>query len=337
LKKKILLLAATIFLITIVITCIVISRLGTTQPVEAPDSDSTPVSRALAYLKTQIGDDGSFSGGSIKMTEWVILAIVAGGEDPNEWVGSSGKSTVVWFLSQAQEVYSNLSEEEAKHPVGPWSTYVITAHALGLNPYNIDGYDFVSKIMNQSNADGVLEISPGYLNFNWWGVMALTAAGVPANNSVIQGSIKHIQEYQNSNGGWSYSTVGTPDPDDTAAAIMGLTAAGVPASSPCITKALDYLRSIQDVDGGFKFQNYDTNSASDSWVIISLTCAGEDPTQWTKTEGGNSVVDHLVSLQFYNGSFYWYGTEMNNPVFMTAYAVVALSNETFHGCQLSPT
>ncbi|MGD6805776.1 MAG: prenyltransferase/squalene oxidase repeat-containing protein [Candidatus Bathyarchaeia archaeon] len=300
------------------------------QTVKASDGDSTPVSRALEYLKTQIDADGSFMSGDLTMTQWTILAIVAAGKDPSDWRGSSGKSTEIWFLNQAEEVYT--TGQNSDRPVGPWATYVLAALACGLNPRNLNGYDFVTAIMNQSNAAGVLETDAGYLNYNWWGVMALITTGVPANNSVIQGSIAYIEKCQNLNGGWSYATAGAADPDDTGAALMALSAAGVPSDSPCITKALEYLHSVQDSDGGFKFQGYDTNSASDAWVIMGLMSVGQDPTQWTKTDGGKSVVDHLLSLQFYNGAFYWYGNTMNAPVWMTDYAIIALSNKTFYTC-----
>jgi hypothetical protein len=331
LKNKILPSAVAVF--CLVIICVPIFPLfGSIPTVRALDS-GTAVSKALDYMKTQICDDGSFAGssyamtGSLEMTQWVILGIVAAGQDPNTWVGSTGKSTAVWFVSQAKDVYTGQYDEG---PVGKYSTYILSAVALGLNPYNINGYNFVDALLNQSNADGVLNTNPGYLNYNWWGVMALVAAGVPTNNSVVQGCVAYIEKYQAPDGGWSYATAGAGDPDDTAMALNALSAAGVPPSSPCITNALEFLHNAQNVDGGFTWQGDATNSASDSWVISGLISVGQDPTQWKKTDEGKSVVDHLLSLQYYNGAFYWYGTTMNNPVWMTAYAVIALCNKTYY-------
>jgi hypothetical protein len=87
--------------------------------------------------------------------------------------------------------------------------------------------------------------------------------------------------------------------------------------------AVEFLKDSQQSDGGFTYPGYPTNTPADAWVIGAIVSVGQHPAQWPAI--GTNVMNHLLSLQSPTGSFYWYGTVIDNPEWMTSYAVQALS------------
>jgi hypothetical protein len=274
-----------------------------------PFSNDTPLSKALHYLRNAQGTDGKIS--DFATSCWAVMAIAAAGEDPHNWKGSSGKSIVDYLIDNRNNVDLGVATDVAR--------FILAMTAAQENPRNITGTDYVQALKNLF-VNGQIG-SESQLNDDFWGVMALISAGEDANSTIIRGSVNFIKANQNANGGWGWAVGGASDVDDTAAAVMALISAGDDASTSTILNALQYLKSQQQPNGGFPCFGV-VNSASDSWAIGSICSAGQNPAEWKAD--GNSVINHLLSLQNADGSFNWTTTTPSNKALMTSYAIVAL-------------
>jgi hypothetical protein len=270
----------------------------------------TEVASALDYLSSLQDSTGEIS--DFATSAWAVMAIAAAGEDPNDWKDGSNPSIVDYLEANAASASS----------AGDYSRMLLAIAAAGQDPTDFGERDFVSLL--ESEYDGTQIGNASYLNDDFWGVMALVAAGEdPATSTIIQDSLAYILANQSAtDGGWSWGVGQDSDVDDTAAAIMALIAAGQSASSTAISDALDYLATMQMDNGGFDSWG-SSNSATDAWGIMALATAGEDPTDWDSGLG-NDPVDDLLSFQNGDGSFDWTEETPSPQVLMTAYAIPAL-------------
>jgi len=251
------------------------------------------IQTAIEYLKTQTPDP------------WITMALVSAGEtDLN--------------LNHLKEVTGNLATDYEKT--------ILALTAAGKNPRTFGNIDFVAKLKSfyQSNQIG----SPDLLNDDFWGILALVSAGEIPGSQIIQDSKNFILVNQNPDGGWSYAVGGNSDTNDTAAAITALLEAGLKKDDPVITKAIDYLKSSQNEDGGFPYTSgSESDSGSDSWIISAIYKLGQNPEDWQKE--GKDPVSHLKSLQRDDGSFKWIASEDKGYPILTAYAVIALTQNYY--------
>ena len=154
------------------------------------------------------------------------------------------------------------------------------------------------------------------VNETIWTVLALRAAGEPAPQNLVQA----ILGAQAKGGGLPWSKGGTPDSNDTAAAIEALRAAGI-GGAP-IRRALVALRTFQNRDGGFALtKGRESDAQSTAWAIQALISAGQKP--------GKPPFRYLSRLRRGDGSYRYsvrYGT---TPVWVTAQVVPALAGKPF--------
>ncbi len=291
-----------------------------TYPLTTGDPE---VADALDYLRDQ--QDASGSIGDFATSAWVVMAIVSAGEDPHYWKVDANPSIVDYLVTNAGSAAS----------VNDYSRMLLTIAAADEDPTSFGGVDFLSHL--QAAHDGTQIGDNSLLNDDFWGVMALVAAGEDPSSNAIQDSVGFILSNQNVDGGWSWGVGQTSDVDDTAAAIMALITAGESASSAPITKALAYIKSMQMDNGGFESWG-STNSATDSWGIDSIAAAGEDPssTGW-QSDSGNDSVDDLLTFQNPDGSFDWTQANPSNKELMTSYAITALLGTPYPVAVLPPS
>ncbi len=275
----------------------------------SPQSNDTPLTKALNYLRSVQGTDGKIS--DFVTSCWAVMAIAAAGEDPHNWKKSDGKSIVEYLIENKGQLNFNVPTDVAR--------FILAMTAAAEDPRNINGTNFVEILEGFFNNSQIG--SPSQLNDDFWGVMALVSAGENVSSTIIRGSVNFIKTHQNADGGWSWAVGVTSDVDDTAAAIMALVSAGEDPESNTIVKALQHLKNQQQSNGGFPCWGV-VNSASDSWAIDAICSVGQDPADW-KVDNIN-VLDHLLSLQNADGSFNWTTTTPDNKALMTSYAVVAL-------------
>ena len=276
-------------------------------PLTTSDAEVTD---ALNYLHTQQGTDGSI--GDFSTSAWTVMAITAAGEDPHNWKVDSNPSIVDYLAANAGSASSTTD----------YARMILAIAAANEDPTNFGGVDLLSQL--QATYDGSQIGDSSLLNDDFWGVMALVAAGEDPASTIIQDSVSFILSNQNGDGGWSWGVGQTSDADDTAAAIMALIAAGQSASSTPVTDALAYIKSTQMDNGGFESWG-STNSATDSWGIDGIVAAGDDPTStgW-RSVLGNDPVDDLLTFQNPDGSFNWTQATPSNKELMTSYVITAL-------------
>ena len=236
------------------------------------------------------------------------MAIVAAGEDPATWTkGGVSALNYLHTVAAPETVAIDGTAETAK--------MILTITAVGEDPYNFEGTDFVASLQAKQEPSGSFG---DHIYTTNWAVMALAAAG--EDTSV---ATKWLISQQNADGGFGWTPGAESDCDDTASAVEALMAAGTSPSSPVITNAVAFFRNVQTANGGFNYGGSSAaNTASDAWVIQALVAAGENPATWRKE--GASPVDHLLSAQAGEGYFKWTPVLTDNPCRMTASAVPAL-------------
>lgn len=272
------------------------------------------VTSSLDYLRSRQNADGDIGG--LGISAWVVMAISAAGEDPNNW--KVGVNSIVDYLRDNASSLGDIATD--------WARSILAIAAAGENPWDFGGVDYVAKL--KTYHDGSQIGSASLLNDDFWSVLALISVSESQSSEIITDSVAFIKDNQNDDGGWSHIVDGASDVDNTAAAIMALIAAGESANSTAIVNALSYLESNQQTDGGFLSEG-STNAAADSWAINAIVAAGQNPTSNDWTNNGNNPVGHLLSLQIADGSFNWTASLNSNPEWMTAYAIPALLGKPY--------
>jgi len=292
--------------------------LATSDPQQYPSltQNDARIQQALGYLRTLQNDDGGFSnpgeGSSLSNTQWVVMTLVAAGEDPHEWV-KNGQSPIDYLSTNAKSLTGSTDYERM----------ILAVVAAGEDPRDFAGRDFVKELKNN-----YLEETGQFSDFTYttiWGILTLSSAGEDVSNSVAW-----LKTQQNDDGGFAWAQGEKSDYDDTAAAIEALIAAGERPDSSVIRDALEFLKTGQNEDGGFRYFGTDpSNAASDAWVIQALVACGQDPRDADWTVNGANPVDHLLSLQQQDGSFYYTSYTKSNPGYMTVCAIVALLGQPY--------
>lgn len=254
---------------------------------------TTEIQKAIQYLKTQTADP------------WITMALASAGETSLD-------------LNYLKTVAGSLSTDYEKT--------ILALTAAGKDPRNFGDIDFIARLKSfyQSGQIG----SQDLLNDDFWGILALVSSGENLSDPVIQAAKNFILTNQNSDGGWSYAKGGSSDTNDTAVAIMALLEAGVKPDDSVITKAVDFLKSSQNNDAGFPYHlGNESDSGSDAWVISAIYKLGQNPQDWSKD--GQNPIEHLKSLQRTDGSFKWVASEDKGYPVLTAYAVIALTQNYY--------
>lgn len=274
------------------------------------------ITDALNYLRDAQDNDGSIGG--FATSAWVTMAIVAAGEDPHDWRKTGGNSSIVDYLRNN----SNQVEWDKATDI---ERSILAIVATCEDPADFGGEDYIGalKALYDGNQIGY----PDTVNDDFWGILALRAAGEPLNSPIIVNVSAFIIANQHTDGGWSLSTspLMTSDVDNTAAAIMALIAAGLPPGNESIEAGLDYIAANQEESGGFSSGWDPANRDSTAWAIGAIKAAGQDPVgnDWD-TSSGNTSVDFLLSLRAIDGSFKYSVGDAKNPEWGTAYAIPAL-------------
>jgi hypothetical protein len=281
--------------------------------------DDEEVTSALDYLRGAQLDDGSIGG--FATSAWVTMAIAAAGEDAHTWKTASGNPSIVDYLRDNSGLIDTGKATD-------WERSILAIVAAGENPYDFGEIDYVSEL--EDLYDGTQIGYDDTLNDDFWGIMALIAAGEDPDSDIIQNTADFIKTNQGFDRGWSWSVGEYSNTDDTGAAIMALIAAGESPESDAIIAGLTFLMYSQNYDGGFP-QMYpgESNAASDSWAIGGVEAADENPSGSDWKPGEHSPVDHLLSLQDTDDGFKWKEDDSSNKKWMTAYAIPALLGKPY--------
>ncbi len=212
----------------------------TSTPVTTP-TISFSVPKALAYLKANQSNDGSF-GNSDLYTDWAAIAFAAANYT------DSSRDLLLSYVHQHAKLFTLLTDNERR---------TMALLALGQNPYNFENINYIDSITK--SFDGTQFGDPNLVNDDIFALIPLTSSGYSAYNDMITKDIAFIVSKQATDGSWETSV------DLTAAAVQALSPyEKVSGVTDALTKAKTYLTSKQNSDGSFG------TIFTSSWVIQAL-------------------------------------------------------------------
>ena len=299
------------------------------------------VGKAVSYFRANQLTSGGFgaSGQTTTTTPWVVQAIAATGKSPSTFRRSGGKGPIAYLQSLDITEVATGGSGTASNPANFYAKMIITYDAAGVSSListaGSGHIDLVAHLLAYENSQsGVFSTTPGgsdtyaAVSTTAWAVIALRAAG--QSSSQLTKSVSWLTSQQASNGGFSFTPGGAPDPDDTAAAVEALRSGGISASNTAIERALSYLHSQQMSNGGFTSgMGGTTNAESTAWAVQAIRAVGQNPAGGAWKKGGKTPISFLLSLQASSGAFYHYGTTLAMPLLTTSEVVVALSGKTY--------
>lgn len=301
-----------------------------------PPSNSA-IQEALSYLRGQQGADGSIGG--FGDSAFACIAIAAAGEDPNTWENGgmslvdylkdgpsdvSGEFNMGTFL--ARMVLAAVAAGESPSAFGSWSgsnagVTITSGDYLDALKSLHDGIQFLQDLTGDPD-------SAETLNDDFWAVRALIAAGESPYSSMVQSTVQHIINYQETDGGWTWGTPGhtwyapgSTDVDNTAAAIVALCLGGH-AGSAAVQDGLGFMRMYHDNSGGFVSIWSGVNVQTTAWAVDAIGAGGENPGGSGWTPVSSSPIDYLLMSQETDGSF-------GGMIRSTSDAIVALVGDNY--------
>ena len=306
---------ATVFAILIAtlapLTAYAADPLGDAQPLATTQEQA--IEDALAWLRTQMADDGSFDPTETGITIDAILAIYAAGEDPNSWKSDTGNSPVDYLASQVI-AYTVASTSKA-------SKAALGAVAANRDPRDFGGMDLIAEVT------GYYSPTTGMYGTSTWdqalSMMALSAA----YETIPTKATQTLTSSQQSDGGWFYYDGGPgwdkTNVDNTGLCMQALIAAGIPLTDTAIISATNFISDSQTSSGGFPGWDDSDAAPTTAMGIQGLIAAGVSPFTDTFTiSDTNPITDPLTALmelQTPQGDFGGY-----NAVMATAQAIPGL-------------
>ncbi len=277
------------------------------------DPNKRAVNDGIVYLKSQQQSNGqisSFTG----VSGWAAMTLAAAGVDPS--TVKSGNASLLAYLMGNPPTASSAATD--------WERGILAITASDKSPYNFGGVNYVQTLESYHNNSQIGVTTQ--INDDVFGLLALVSAGSGASMQTKQDALKFILAHQGTDGGFSWSTTGTSDVDDTAAALQALIAAknaGMNATglSTAITNAQNYILAAKNTDGGFPSTKADTsNTSTTSWAVMALTAAGDTGADITNADA------YMRGNQEENGSFKWQPSAAGET-FTTSYATLALTGK----------
>ena len=269
---------------------------------------ATPAQRATGYLLKAQNRDGGFgatpSGGSSPLyTGWAGLGLGSVGRNPQDVKRPGGRSLARYVLRSA-----------SLQDIGEIERTALVAKVAGLSPRGFGGRNLIAEIQNRRRRNGSIS---GFVSYTAFGLIALRAAGAPADGSTVQWLVKS----QNTDGGFALARSSASDADLTGAALQALAAVGR-GGGAAAQRAAKWLRDNQNGDGGFgQSKGRPSNAQSTSYAAQGLLAVG--------AAGGavSRARSYLVGLQRGDGSIAYSSSSNQTPVWVTAQALMALKGK----------
>ncbi|MBI2050392.1 MAG: DUF4430 domain-containing protein [Parcubacteria group bacterium] len=252
---------------------------------------------------------GAYLAGINPQTDWSVMArsaIGAGGVDAS-------------FLKALDGSTAN-----------DYATYILAITALGRDPRSFGNENLVYGLRQKASNGQIGDAS--MVSDDIFGLLALHAAGVPSNDSLVVQTVNYLKTNQLADGGWDWSAGATESSIDyTAMGIMALVAAGVAPSDDAVLGASEYLLASQNDDGGFPLAlGGASNTPSTAWALSALYALGEDVSFWSRA--GKTPVDYLNARQHAGGYFLFDAQSLSADLFTlvsTSYAAIAMAGKYY--------
>ena len=199
------------------------------------------------YVASRQQADGGFAEPGARsddaLTAWAVLGLKAAGRTPD--------GTVVYLRDAPVADTTDLALR------------VMALRAVGESPE-----PFLTRLRRQRRSDGRIG---SLVNSTIWGVLALRATGRPAGTS-----IRYLLGRRRRSGGWSWAPNGSPDSNDTAAAIQALRWSGVRGRP--IQRGLAFIRNHTAANGGVRLvAGREPDAQSTAWAVQAYLAAGVKP------------------------------------------------------------
>jgi len=268
------------------------------EPMLASDlsRQTDAVDKALAWMRTQQQDDGSFSAGfgsPVATTLDALLAGAAAGVDVSGWRTAPENPSTADYLAANVSSFATTGGSAGK--------LLAAVIAAGHDPYWFGGQDLVALLQAKGNLAGTYDDSaPGQA----WAILGLAAA----QRTIPPAAISALVALQQADGGWESGPGWGTDSNTTAFALQALVAAGTPITGSVVLKGIGYLREQQASTGGFTYSKAFGTAAdanSTALALQALVAAGQDPIGSAWRKGGVSALDDLLLLQLSGGAFEW--------------------------------
>lgn len=273
------------------------SAIPTLSPVPTPViKKEFDIRKAFDFIISQQKEDGSF--GEDLYTDWTTIAL----------------TRTTDFQSQKDKLKKYLSEIKiSNYQLTDYERHAMALMALGINPYDISGENYIKKITDNFDGKQFGDINKD--NDDIFALIVLQNAGYTKDEDIIKNAITLILSKQKEDGSWDESV------DMTGAAMESLSAfSPTPGVGESLVKAREFLKQNQKDDGGFG------NISSTTWAIEGILASSEKPEDWIKND--NTSLNYLAENQDIDG-----GTkndDKKSKLWETAYAVTALSGKTWN-------
>jgi hypothetical protein len=241
------------------------------------------------YLAARQQTDGGFaepgSRSDPALTAWAVLGLDAAGRTPRR--SSSA------YLREA--------------PIA--DTTDLALRVLALRALGEDVGALTARLERQRRRDGRIG---SLVNSTAWAAIALRKPGAA--------TVRYLRRVQHRSGGWSWAPRGSPDSNDTAAAIQALRASGVRGRP--IRRGLGYLRRLAAPNGGVRLTTgREPDAQSTAWAIQAYVAAGAKPPR--------AAFRFLASLRRPDGSYRYSRRYAVTPAIVTAQVLPALARKSF--------
>lgn len=216
--------------------------------------------RGVAYLQSQMDDDGLVSG-SQAVTEWAAMALVSAGETSSK-------------MFNAVKAYNPTAEDGTTE----LARHIMALEAIDVDSRSYKGRNYVKR-MNNTIVNGQYG-DEGYCNDDIFAALALISADAAWESEHLSNAVTKTLECVNTDGGIGFAVGGSSDVDTTAAWMM-LAARVKPHHSQMTVDidalkaarkgAIAYIASSQNPDGGWGY--YPTsvsNASSTSWMLMAV-------------------------------------------------------------------
>jgi hypothetical protein len=240
------------------------------------------------YVASRQQADGGFAEPGTRsdpaLTAWSVLGLKAAGHSPD--------GTVVFLRDAPVADTTDLALR------------VMALRALGESPQ-----PFLTRLRRQRRSDGRIG---SLVNSTIWGVLALPRGEKRA--------VRYLLARQRRSGGWSWAPNGSPDSNDTAAALQALRWSGVRGRP--IQRGLSFIRNHTAANGGVRLvAGREPDAQSTAWAVQAYLAAGVKPPA--------AAFRFLASLRRPDGSYRYSRRYAVTPAIVTAQVLPALSRKPF--------
>lgn len=316
-------------LILVLASTTAFTALPVTSP--APQTETSEVIvEGIAYLSTQINEDGGFpwfdETSSVAATIKVVQALTAAGHFQAYLSSAVGVHPIDYLAANGADWVNQTETDTPAFSVARAGQLLTAIAAANENPQNFGAENadliYAVKASYDPNTGAYGSAAPENVIDQVWAMLGLSANAfnVPAEAAIW------LVNAQLDDGSWddgygSYL-------DTTPLAVMALIASGhVSLEDASLTAAIDFMMNTQQAEGGWQSEWDTTTNANTTAVMLqAISSLDQLPTNDTWLKASGNPQEALLTLQQESGVI---GGDFAN-VYSTADAIIGLSGQTVY-------